>query len=330
VRAAGVLKSILDGVDSKAAVLRLPMIVTGELTETGSPVLSPVFQLLENLEADPNILSAGVLMAQPWLDVPDLGWCVFVYSDADIELAENQAEKIAEMCWQRRDQLQMEFLNPEQSIETALSSPGQPVVEADGADATNSGACGDRVHLLRELIKHKIPGGALNIMVDPEAVARAKSAGVGGQFQFSVGGKRDHIFSQPLPVKGEVLAIRPARYILSGHGADQLPIDMGDSATVKIGDVTLLLVQKTGPGSSPMMYRCVGLEPKAFKIVVVKSPAGFRAAFGPFASAIVLSACPGCASPRLTEIPYRRVSRPLWPLDMIKDWRKVRWAGRIS
>ena len=127
-------------------------------------------------------------------------------------------------------------------------------------------------------------------MVDPKAVAHAKSVGPGGMFEFAVGGKRDHIFSRPLAVTGKVISLQPARYLLCGHMGNKLPIDMGLSATVCIGDVTLLLVEYPGPGSSPMMYRCVGLEPKNFKIVIVKSPAGFRAEFEPFAADIILSA----------------------------------------
>jgi microcystin degradation protein MlrC len=166
-------------------------------------------------------------------------------------------------------------------------------------------------------------------MVDPPAVAHAQRAGPGGRFDFAVGGKRDHVFSQPLAVRGQVLACgQPARYILrGGHLGDALEIDMGTSAIVRLGDVTLLLVERPGPGSTPLMYRCVGLEPKDFKIVIVKSPAGFRAEFEPFAAGIILSACPGCASPLLERLPYRRLSRPIWPLDPIDDdWRTIAWC----
>jgi microcystin degradation protein MlrC len=103
---------------------------------------------------------------------------------------------------------------------------------------------------------------------------------------------------------------------------------MGRAAVVRVADVTLLLVEKPGPGSTPLMYRCVGLEPKEFKIVIVKSPAGFRAEFGPFAADIILSDCPGCASGRFSSLPYTRIHRPLWPLDRIGSWRAVAWIKR--
>jgi len=327
-RAAAVLERLLDGARPSHVAVRVPMLATGEQATTSGPALAGVFQRVQQMETDPRILSAAVLMVQPHLDVPKLGWSTLVCTDQDPALAEQWAEELAEQCWQARSQLQTQytFHDATESVERALGHAGKPVIIADGADSTNSGAPGDSVHLLRELAHRSIPDGALTIMVDPDAVAHAQSVGEGGRFAIAVGGKRDHIFSQPLPVEGRVLFVRPAQYVLSGHGADALPIDMGLAAAIRIGDVTLLLVERVGPGSSPMMYRCVGLEPKDFKIVVVKSPAGFRHEFEPFAAGIVLSACPGCASPHLSQLPYRRISRPLWPLDNIQDRHAAAWC----
>jgi len=328
-RAAGVLERVMSGTKPELSAVRLPMLTTGEVTNTDGPVLGSVFGRLRELESRPEVLAASVLMVQPWLDVPHVGWTVAIFTDGRAELGRRLAEELAEMCWQRREQMKFEFLGAEASVTEALNFPGKPVIIADGADATNSGAAGDSVHLLEEMLKRDIPEGALTIMVDAEAVAHAKAVGVGGTFRLAVGGKRDNVFSRPLPVTGEVLFLKHANYILSGHCGDNLPIDMGDSAAVRIGDVMLLLVEKPGPGSTPMMYRCVGLEPKDFKIVVVKSPAGFRAEFEPFAAGIVLSACPGCASARLAEMPYGNINRPLWPVDKIDDWRTVEWAAAV-
>ena len=322
-RAAALLERILHGARPCTSMRRVPMLTSGENTRTDGPVLAPVFQRVRELERDPRILSSGVLMAQPWVDAPETAWSVVVTADGAADLAAECAAELADMCWERREAMTFQLLDAAESVAAALACEGKPVVIADGADSTNSGACGDSVHLLRELIGAHIPDGALTFMVDPQAVAHARGVGVGARFEFGVGGKRDNVFSAPLPVIGEVLAVQPAEYILSGHLADHLQVNMGLSATVRIGNVTLLLVERSGPGSSPTLYRCVGLEPRDYKIVVVKSPAGFRADYEPFAAGIVLSACPGCASPRLTEMPYRKISRPLWPFDDIADWRDV-------
>ncbi|MFI5356521.1 MAG: M81 family metallopeptidase [Opitutales bacterium] len=325
-RAAQVLARIFAGARPVSSLVRVPMITGGELQNSFVPPMAAIFQQVVAAEARPEVLSAGILMTQAYLDVPKLGWSVLLVTDGHAGTGERLANDLAAQCWPVRQQMMTKFLEAPACVDRALACTGQPAVIADGADATNSGAGGDSVHLLKELLGRRIPGGALTIMVDPAAVAHARAAGVGGAFDFAVGGKRDHVFSQPLPVKGQVAVLHPkAAYVLNGHGGTNLKIDMGAAAVVRLADVTLLLVEKPGPGSTPLMYRCVGLEPKDFKIVIVKSPAGFRAEFGPFAADIILSDCPGCASNRFASLPYRKIDRPLWPLDEIDDWRAVGW-----
>jgi microcystin degradation protein MlrC len=325
VRAAGVLRRIHAGARPRSGTRRIPMISIAEAQSTALDPLKPIYERVVSLEQEPGVLSSAVLMTQGWLDLPGLGWSTLVVTDGDEERAGRIADELADACWAVRERLTEDFLSARESVDAAIAHRGAPVVIADGADATNSGAGGDSVHLLEEFLTRDIPGGALTIMVDREAVAEAMRVGEGGAFRFAVGGKRDRIFSKPLPVSGKVERIAPARYVLSGHGGHNLPVDMGRSAVVRLRDVTLLLVESPGPGSTPLMYRCVGLEPRAYKIVVVKSPAGFRAEYGPLASLIILADCPGCASPRYERLPYRRISRPLWPLDEIPDWRRVPW-----
>lgn len=329
VRAARVLRRIISGARPMSSLVRLPMITGGELQSTFVPPLKPIFERLVALEGRKEVLSTAILMTQAYLDVPELGWSVLIVTDSNAELGQREADKLAAMCWPTRTKLQEKFLKAPACVDRALACKGKPAIIADGADATNSGAGGDSVHLLKELMKRKVPDGALTIMVDPRAVAHAHKAGLGEAFRFAVGGKRDHIFSQPLPIVGRVDALhKTARYTLTGHGGNNLKINMGRAAVIRVADVTLLLVEKPGPGSTPLMYRCVGLEPKDFKIVIVKSPLGFRAEFGPFAADIILSDCPGCASSRFASLPYRKISRPLWPLDSIGDWRNVGWIKR--
>ncbi len=325
-RAASVLRRILSGARPVSSLVRLPMITGGELQSTFVPPLATIFQKLEEAEGRNEVLSAAILMTQAYLDVPQLGWSVLIVTDNRSDIGNRLAEELATLCWPIREQLVMKFLEAPACLDRALACAGQPVVIADGADATNSGGGGDSIHMLNEMVGRHIPGGALTIMVDPQAVSHANEAGAGGAFVFAVGGKRDNVFSKPLKISGTVKSLHPkAGYVLTGHGGNNLKIDMGRAAVVQMADVTLLLVEKPGPGSTPLMYRCVGLEPKDFKVVIVKSPAGFRAEFGPFAADIILSDCPGCASTRFSSLPYRRINRPLWPLDQIDDWRAVDW-----
>jgi microcystin degradation protein MlrC len=65
----------------------------------------------------------------------------------------------------------------------------------------------------------------------------------------------------------------------------------------------------------PELFRSQGIEPERMQIVVVKSPNGFRAAYQPIAKKMILVDTPGVSTPRLRTLPYRRVPRPIYPLD---------------
>jgi microcystin degradation protein MlrC len=51
------------------------------------------------------------------------------------------------------------------------------------------------------------------------------------------------------------------------------------------------------------------------QIVVVKSPNGFRAPYREIAKEMILVDTPGWSTPKLRTLPYRRLPRPIYPLD---------------
>ncbi len=65
----------------------------------------------------------------------------------------------------------------------------------------------------------------------------------------------------------------------------------------------------------PELFRSHGIDPVYCKIVVVKSPNGFRAAYAPIAKAMFVVDTPGVSTANLRTLPFRRVPRPIYPLD---------------
>ena len=57
----------------------------------------------------------------------------------------------------------------------------------------------------------------------------------------------------------------------------------------------------------PELFRSHGIDPQRMKIVVVKSPNGFRAEYEPIAKKIFLVDTPGVSSANLSTLPFRRV-----------------------
>jgi len=63
------------------------------------------------------------------------------------------------------------------------------------------------------------------------------------------------------------------------------------------------------------MLRFVGIDPLAERIIVVKSSIHYRAAFEPLAHAIIEADAPGLSSSNLARFTFKRVRRPIYPLD---------------
>jgi microcystin degradation protein MlrC len=101
---------------------------------------------------------------------------------------------------------------------------------------------------------------------------------------------------------------------------------MGRSAVVRSGDVTVVFTEKSGPGSSPLLYETAGLKPRECGIVVAKSPTNFRADYDPFVAAAFLADCPGCATPNWSRLKFLNVNQPLWPLQEIGNPDEVEWC----
>jgi microcystin degradation protein MlrC len=65
------------------------------------------------------------------------------------------------------------------------------------------------------------------------------------------------------------------------------------------------------------MYTSQGLALRDAALVFVKSPSHFRAGFGPLANRIMVANTPGPTVPDMCRIPFRKVTRPLYPIDDI-------------
>ncbi|HJT77512.1 MAG TPA: M81 family metallopeptidase [Gemmataceae bacterium] len=331
-RGAAVLRRILvGGARPVTAFQKVPLVVPAERANTQDPAsVSYGFrERLQELEARPGVLAAGLATVQPWLDIPELGSAVVVTTDGDAGLARAECARLAADVWERRRDYLPELTGVEEAVREARQTDGL-VVLSDSADATTSGAPGDSTWLLRELVRYDWPRGALVTLVAPEVVAETGRLGVGGEWTGSLGGVRDHRFSTPLPLTARVEHLFDARFVLSGHLARNLPVDMGPSAVLRHGDVRVIVTTRSGPHFAPQLFQAAGLDPFAADVLVAKSPCGFRAAYAARARKILVVRAPGCAPADFWHYDYRRIPRPLWPWDEIPAWSPGPLTGARS
>jgi microcystin degradation protein MlrC len=90
---------------------------------------------------------------------------------------------------------------------------------------------------------------------------------------------------------------------------------MGKTVVLVQGGIHLVVMERAVSQWDPQLYRSLGEEPSDARIVQVKSPAAFRAAYGPLADEILIIDSPGISTPKLSSLPWKRLRRPIYPLD---------------
>jgi microcystin degradation protein MlrC len=283
---------------------------------------------LKSIEVQPNVLAACIATVQPWLDIPEFGSAVVVVTDGNAAQAEDHANELAHMLWQRREAYLPQLVPVEQAVCEAHGVQEGLVVLGDGADATTSGAPGDNTSILAELLKYQWRGPVLVTLVGAEIVRAAEQLGVGAMIDTQVGGKRDCRFGRSISIQGTIERLFDARFVISGHLARNLSIDMGRSVVLRLDEVRLVVTTRSGPHFSPELFRAAGIDPFAAAVLVAKSPCGFRAAYQSRAAKILHVASPGCAPSDFWNYDYHNIPRPLWPWDRIDDWKLVPTSDR--
>ena len=322
-RGAKVLRRIMmEGARPVTSFQKIPMVVPAQNANTQDPTsVSHGFRLrLQELEADPRILSAGLATVQPWLDVPNLGSAVLVVSDGDAPLANASCAQLAAEVWAKRHAYLSELVPAADAVGQAFATRDGLVVLSDSADATTSGAPGDSTWILRELLRFDWPRPALVTLVAPEVVAEARRRGSGAEWTASLGGVRDNLFSRPVDVQVRVAGLFEARFIMSGHLAKNMPIDMGPAAVLRANNIEIVVTSRSGPHFAPQLFHVAGIDPFAAQVLVAKSPCGFRAAYADRARKIIVVQAPGCAPADFWNYDFHKIPRPLWPWDLNATW----------
>ena len=323
-RGAAVLRRILiDGARPVTAFQKLPCSMPAERanTQAESGASVDLKRELIALEQRPEVLAAGLATVQPWLDIPEFGSAVLVTTDGRPELAAEKCSRIAAELWQRRCEYLPEMMSVADAVAKAHANPAGLVVLSDAADATTSGAPGDSVWILQELLKYDWPGPVLVTLVSPDTVARAEQMGVGGECDWELGGVRDTRFGTRIRLPATVERLLDARFVLNGHLGKNLPIDMGRTAVLRHGNVAIVVTSRSGPHFAPELFQAAGFDPFAASVLVAKSPCGFRAVYASRAAAIYSVQAPGCAPTDFWNYEYQQIPRPIWPWDEISNWQ---------
>ncbi|HEY7611269.1 MAG TPA: M81 family metallopeptidase [Alphaproteobacteria bacterium] len=269
------------------------------------------------LEGQDGILSISLAHGFPWGDVPDLGTCVLVITDETAGAAKGGAlaERLGRELYSLRGRTFSPHLSLGDAIEKALAVNGWPVVLADTADNPGGGAPGDSTFVLEALLARAVGPAALGPLYDPMTVRTCFDAGLGARLPLRVGGKTGCASGKPLDLDCEVRHL--ARNSSQSFGTARAP--MGDVATVRTAgrgcEIDVVLTSVRGQAFGLDLFAAHGVDLAEKRLVVVKSSQHFNAAFGPIAKAVFYIAGPGAIAFDFAALPYKKVRRPIWPLN---------------
>jgi microcystin degradation protein MlrC len=316
VRTAELLLERLAGRRLAMGLAKRPMVVSPVRARTVEPPLSEVVAMADAMLADGRLLHASLFPVQPWLDVPGLGFAALTIAD-DAAAAQKAADELADATFARRHGFEPELTPLADAIRIGLASPGMTLV-GDAGDGPTGGAAADRTDVLRGLLAagaERADGPVLLTLCDPSAAAAAHAAGIGATLDLVLGGHFTGAEKVPLTVRVEALS--DGAFVALDAGATGFLFQHGPTALLSHESLRIVVRSRPGWEWDTNMYRSAGLDPAKARMVFVKSPGHFRVAFGPLAARTLMANTDGPTVADMRKIPWRHVTRPLFPIDPI-------------
>ncbi|WP_144183693.1 M81 family metallopeptidase [Elioraea rosea] len=313
------LRILSERLSPRMVMRKIPLVTHQEQFLTAHGPMKTWFDRARAMEDDPRVLQAVPFPMQPWLDVDEGGWTAVVVTNGDQALAETLADELAALAWSLRDDfLVREAIGIDEAVLEADAAPEGVIVLSDTGDTVFGGAAGDSNLLLEAMLRLRIRGPALVPMVAPGVVARLFEAGEGATVTLPVGGETATAFFSPIDVTGTVRRLGGGKVPVRGY--QDAEIDMGRTAVLEIGPVTLLVSELRGvAGNLPDVYRAFGIEPQDAKMVVLKTASNFQY-FASMTKRVIRADTRGPGQSDVFTLPWKRLPRPIYPLERMERW----------
>ena len=311
-----IVRTLRGEVRPTSAIRQLPMFWSTSTQVTAHPPMDEVLRRVHELESRPGMLSVTIATSFCWADVPDVGASVIAVADGDRELAQRTADELGDWLWENRER----WFAPPPTIREALAAGEKvgryPIFFADHADNTGGGSPGDSTEILQTFLDLGLQDALLLYLVDPGVAVQAHAAGVGATLQVSLGGKSSPVQGPPVVGTAQVLALSTGRFKYDGPMYSGLTGNMGTSAALKIGGVTVVVVTSREQPLDPGFARTLGIDCARMKYVCVKSAAHFRSGFEKLAGAIYNVEARAILTHDWSTLKYTKRKRDVFPIEI--------------
>jgi microcystin degradation protein MlrC len=248
------------------------------------------------------VVDASLIIGCAWTDSPYTSTAALVVGWSRDD-AEREAAALALAMWDRRAEFgpEAETASVGEAVERALGARESTVFISDSGDNVTAGGAGDSPVFLERLVAAGARSAVVAGIADAGAVEACRLAGVGAVAEVALGGKLDATNFRPLLVRGSVERLGERFAVLRVEGVE-----------------VVLTADRRGFTTLADFSR-VGIDPLARKVAVVKLGYLFPE-LRECAPRAILALSPGFTDLQLDRLPYRRLARPIYPLDGEFAW----------
>lgn len=272
----------------------------------------------------PDIWAVNVVAGFSFADVAEAGVSFSLVTVGSRAEAEAALDHLANLAIALREHGLPAELTPDEALDraAAVTKPG-PVLLVEPAENIGAGAFGNGTEILRVLVRRGTDNAGV-IINDPDAVTALANVAPGDTVTLAIGGKDNPFDAGPMVLPVTLVSRSNGHFDLEDLNSHLVAsqgrhIDMGPTAMVRHAGITIMLTSLRTPPNDLGQWRSQGIDPERLSVIGIKAAVAHRRAYDPIATASFTVRTSGaCASdPRL--MPYRKLRRPIFPLDDIRE-----------
>jgi microcystin degradation protein MlrC len=261
--------------------------------------------------AEDEVLTLSYLAGFP---PADLHWCgpsvtAHAWTQA---AADRAADEMMREVVRSEASFAEEMVSPESGVARAMEiakTATKPVVIADTQDNPGCGGTADATGLLKALVAANAQGAALGFLCDADAAKASHAAGEGAKLRLALGGRSGPAGVTPFEAEFTVAKLGSGKFRTDGAVAGNREVELGPMALLRVGGVQVAVTSKRMQAYDQSPFRHLGLEPKAQKILALKSTCHYRAEFEPLAAAVIVVLAPGYYLADPTAYPFKKLRK---------------------
>lgn len=300
---------------------KLPLILGGEQSVSSDEPVRSINRFMDEMESDPRILSASWHVGYIRHDAACAGCGIVVVpaTGEDQAYAEKKADELADYVWERRREFHYTGVTaePDEALRMVLEEPtgAHPCFLTDSGDNVTSGATGWNTFVLRQLlaVKKQHKRTLFATICDPKAYERLVAESDGAMARISLGVGSDSL-SEPVELDVRVLDRGP----IYGFMMHDTSVDFGRFVRVGIAgtSIDVMVADNNSAVCEIQQMERAGIDIDDYDLVVVKEGYIFPD-FKNLGTLCVMSLTDGATLQNTARIPFKKVMRPMYPIDNI-------------